>query len=202
MKKINFYLLSMVLAAITLLFQNNSFAEDYYYKKVLTVPTPEIPNQDEYVVRENRTNFWIIGAGAMVEKLPISIAEYTLPLIFVAYENIHKKSIGDFDFSWAIGFYDLIPELEFALTVPLKPFDIKISFGGYYDFIIGGNTGMLVKGGIIVNKTIGMDLIWIPIGTQPTVSYSQSLKQKKFVENDGSHGLNFPIMGVLVSYRI
>lgn len=202
MKKFNFYLFSIAFVLATFLSQNSLLATDYYYKKVITVPTPEIASSDDYAERENKTNFWIIGGGAMVEKLPLAIAEYTLPIIFVAYENIHKKSIGGLDFSWSIGFYDLMPEIEFAITIPVKPFDIRISTGGYYDFIIGGHTGLLVKSGIILNKRIGLDVILVPIGTQPTVSYSQSLKQKKFVENDGTHGLDFPIMGVLISFRL
>ena len=202
MKKINFYLCLLALAVVTFLFQNSLLAQDYYYKKVVTVPTPEIFSPDDYAERENKTYFWIIGGGCMVEKLPLSAAEYILPMFFVAYESIHKKSIGDFDFSWSMGFYDLMPEIEFALTIPVKPFDIRISAGGYYDFIIGGHAGLLTKAGLILNKRIGMDVIFIPIGTQPTVSYSQSLKANKIIENDGEHGLDFPVMGVLFSFRI
>ncbi|MCX7698595.1 MAG: hypothetical protein N2114_03920 [Candidatus Goldbacteria bacterium] len=204
MKNTNLFL-KVVLVALVLvcgsMMQNVYSQEGYYYKKAVTVPAPEIEN-DEYTAREGRTYFWIVGGGAMVEKLPISAAKYTLPIIFVAYESIYKKSISALDFSWSIGFYDLMPEIEFAVTVPLKPFDIKLSAGGYYDLIIGGHAGLLTKVGIIINKTIGFDVILVPIGTQPTVSYSESLKKQKIIENDGQHGLDFPIMGMMFSVRI
>jgi len=185
---------------LSLLKQNIYSQESYYYKKAVTVPVPEIEN-DEYAAREGRTYFWIVGGGAMVEKLPISAAKYTLPMIFVAYESIYKKSISALDFSWSIGFYDLMPEIEFAVTIPIKPFDIRLSAGCYYDIIIGGHAGLLTKTGIIINKTIGLDVILIPIGTQPTVSYSESLKKQKIIENDGEHGLDFPIMGMMFTLR-
>ncbi len=155
-----------------------------------------------YDERESRTGFWIIGGGAAVNRLPVSASEYTLPLIFFAYESIHKKAIGDLDFSWSIGFYDLMPEIEAAVTMPLKPFDLRVSAGAYYDFIIGGHGGLLLKFGVVMNKYLGIDVLLIPIGTQPAVSYSESLKQQKIVMNDGEHGLDFPLYGLLLSVRM
>ena len=72
----------------------------------------------------------------MVNRMPISASEYTLPIAFFAYESIYKKMLGPFDFSWSIGFYDLMPEIEFSAILPLKPFDLRVSAGAYYDFII------------------------------------------------------------------
>lgn len=155
-----------------------------------------------YDERESRTGFWILGGGAAVNKLPVSASEYTLPLVFFAYESIQKKAIGDLDFSWSIGFYDLMPEIEAAVTMPLKPFDLRVSAGAYYDFIIGGHAGLLLKFGVIMNKYLGVDVLFIPIGTQPEVSYSESLKQGRIVLNDGEHGLDFPLFGLLLSVRM
>ena len=155
-----------------------------------------------YDERESRTGFWILGGGAAVNRLPVSASQYTLPLVFFAYESIQKKAIGELDFSWSIGFYDLMPEIEAAVTMPLKPFDLRVSAGAYYDFIIGGHAGLLLKFGIIMNKYLGIDVMLIPIGTQPEVSYSESLRQQRIVLNDGEHGLDFPLFGLLLSVRM
>jgi hypothetical protein len=160
-----------------------------------------IDNRDEYTKRDGRTGFWIVGAGAMVNKLPVSLSEYVLPMVYVAYERIQKKALGSLDFSWSFGFYDLMPEAEFAVIIPAKPFDFRVSVGGYYDFIFGGHAGVLAKVGVIIQKTISLDLVMVPIGTQPIISYSESLSQEKAVLNDGEHGMEFPVFGVLLSTR-
>lgn len=181
-------------------------AQEYYYKKAVTVdpviPVPETAERDVYAERDSRTGFWLIGAGAMVNRLPLSASEFTLPLIYFAYESIYKKMMGPFDFSWCIGLYDLIPEIEFAVIMPMKPFDFRVSVGGYYDFIIGGHAGMLLKTGIILNKYVQFDLMFVPIGSQPTISYSELLETGNKVDYDGTNGLKFPIFGALLSIRI
>ena len=92
-----------------------------------------------------------LTGGAAVNSLPISASKFTLPLVYVAYEAISKKSLGDFDSSWSFGLYDLM---------------------------------------------------FIPIGSQPTVSYSEFLAKQHIVTNDGSHGLNFSVFGVLLGFRL
>ena len=180
-------------------------AQDYYYRKAVTVdpamPTPEITDRDLYAERDTRTGFWLLGAGAMVNRLPLSASEYTLPMVYFAYESIYKKMMGTLDFSWSIGFYDLMPEIEFAVILPMKPFDLRLSGGGYYDLIIGGSAGTLWKLGVILNKYVQFDMLIIPFGTQPAVSYSESLKQHRIVNNDGNHGLKFPVFGAMLSTR-
>jgi hypothetical protein len=157
--------------------------------------------KEEYDRRSGRTGFWILGAGAAVDKLPIAASKYTLPMVFFAYESIHKKALGELDFSWSFGLYDLMPEFELAVIIPVKPFDFRVSVGGYYDFWLGGHGGLLVKAGVILNKTVGLDIMLIPYGTQPSVSYSETLNKGYVVENDGDHGLEFPLFGVLLSTR-
>lgn len=157
--------------------------------------------RDLYAEKENKTGFWIIGAGGAVNSLPLAASKFTLPLIYVAYEGVNKRSLGNIDTSWSFGLYDFMPEVEFALIMPVKPLDFRLSVGAYYDIIIGGHAGVLVKAGAILNKTYSFDLMVIPIGTQPSVSYSESLSQQKIVKNDGSHGLEFPVFGVLASIR-
>jgi hypothetical protein len=34
-----------------------------------------------------------------------------------------------------------MPEIEFGMTIPAKPFDFRLSAGGFYDVIIGGMFG-------------------------------------------------------------
>ncbi len=157
---------------------------------------------DEYDARANKTGYWVVGVGAAVNSLPLSASKFTLPLLYVGYESINRKSIGDMDMAWAFGLYDLMPEIEFAVMIPAKPFDFRISAGGFYDVIIGGTVGVIAKAGVIINKSMQFDLVFIPIGTQPTVSYSESLAQQHIVMNDGKHGLDFPVFGVQVSYRM
>ena len=176
-------------------------AEEYNYKRTI-VQSSTVENEDPYEARASRTGYWIVGGGAAVNKMPISASKFTLPLAYVAYESINKKSIGDFDFSWSFGLYDLMPEIEFGLIIPAKPFDFRLSVGAFYDVIIGGTLGMLCKAGVIINKSVQFDLMFIPIGTQPTISYSESLAQQHIVENDGDHGLEFPVFGVLIGFRI
>ncbi|HPI02285.1 MAG TPA: hypothetical protein PLB12_00075 [Candidatus Goldiibacteriota bacterium] len=163
-----------------------------------TVPSWE---RDVYAEKENKTGFWVLGAGGAVNSLPLASSKFTLPLIYLAYEGVNKKSLGNFDTSWSFGLYDFMPEAEFAVIMPVKPLDFRLSVGAYYDIIIGGHAGMLVKAGAILNKTYSFDVMVIPIGTQPSVSYSESLSQQKIVENDGKHGLEFPVFGVLASIR-
>ena len=201
----NLILKVLAVAVTTAVLAPAATAQDYYYKKAVTVdsiPVPEIQDRDVYAERDTRTGFWLIGAGAMVNRLPLSASDYTLPMFYFAYESIYKKMINPFDFSWSIGFYDLMPEIEFAVIMPMKPFDFRLSVGGYYDLIFGGHAGMLVKTGIILNKCVQFDVLLIPFGTQPTVSYSESLKQGRIVLNDGNHGLKFPVFGALISMRI
>ncbi|PKL92034.1 MAG: hypothetical protein CVV21_04615 [Candidatus Goldiibacteriota bacterium HGW-Goldbacteria-1] len=157
--------------------------------------------RDIYAEKEDKTGFWVIGAGGAVNSLPLASSKFTLPLIYVAYEGVNKKALGIFDASWSFGLYDFMPEAEIALILPVKPIDFRLSVGAYYDIIIGGHAGVLVKAGAILNKTYSFDLMVIPIGTQPSVSYSESLSQQKIVENDGNHGLEFPVFGVLTSIR-
>jgi len=173
-------------------------AEGYYYKQGLEQENTEV---DSYDVKDSKTGFWILGGGLMVGSLPLSQSETNLPMVFFAYESIHKKMLGSMDFSWSIGFYDLMPEVEFAAIMPVKPFDVRIAVGGYYDFIIGGHAGMFFKAGMIINKLVGVDLVMIPIGTQPSVSYQDSIEQGEIVPYDGENGLDFPIYGLLVSLR-
>jgi hypothetical protein len=184
-------------------------AQDYYYKKAVTVDSSakaaaeELTGErDVYAERDSKTGFWLIGGGAMVNRLPLSASEFTLPMLYFAYESIYKKAMGPFDFSWSIGFYDLMPEIEAAVFLPMKPFDLRISVGGYYDFIIGGHAGMLLKTGIVLNKYAQFDLLFVPFGTQPTISYSELLKTGNKVDYDGTNGLKFPLFGALVSIRI
>jgi hypothetical protein len=165
------------------------------------IQAPNAEDEDLYDSRAGKTGYWILGGGAAVNKMPLSASKFTLPLGYLAYESISKKSIGNNDFSWCFGLYDLMPELEFGMIIPAKPFDFRLSAGGFYDMIIGGSAGMLVKAGVIINKSLEFDLMFIPIGTQPTVSYSQSIQQSKIVENDGHHGLDFPVFGILFGLR-
>jgi hypothetical protein len=175
-------------------------AQDYYYKKAAV--SESIQDRDVYAERDTKTGFWIVGAGAMVNRLPLSASEFTLPMIYFAYESIYKKMLGAFDFSWSIGFYDLMPEIEFAVIMPMKPFDLRVSVGGYYDMILGGHAGMLMKTGIILNKYVQFDVLLIPFGTQPTISYQELITTGKKVEYDGTNGLKFPVFGALLSIRI
>jgi hypothetical protein len=182
-----------------------AMAEDYYYKKTVAVDpavqAPDTAERDLYAERDTKTGFWLFGAGAMVNRLPLSASEYTLPMVYFAYESIYKKMMGSLDFSWSIGFYDLMPEIEFGAILPMKPFDLRLSGGGYYDLILGGSAGTLWKLGIILNKAVQFDVLIIPFGTQPAVSYSESLKQHHIVNNDGQHGLKFPVYGAMLSTR-
>jgi hypothetical protein len=180
-------------------------AQDYYYKKataVETVQATDTQERDIYAEKESKTGFWLVGAGAMVNKLPLTAADFTLPMIYFSYESVYKKMLGPLDFAWSLGFYDLMPELEFAVSMPMKPFDLRLSVGGYYDLVIGGAGGMLVKMGVVLNKTVQFDVLLIPIGTQPTISYSELLSTGKKVNYDGTNGLKFPIFGALLSMRI
>ncbi len=193
---------AVAMAVVVLGVAGSVFAEDFYYKKSVGNSAPDLAGDDLYEQRESRTGFWIIGGGAMVNRMPIAASQYTLPIAFFAYESIYKNMLGPFDFSWSIGFYDLMPEIEFSAILPLKPFDLRFSAGAYYDLIIGGHAGLLLKGGVIINKYIGFDVLLIPIGTQPTVSYSQTMDQGRIVENDGEHGLDFPIFGAMITFRL
>jgi hypothetical protein len=74
--------------------------------------------------------------------------------------------------------------------------------GGYYDMILGGHAGMLMKTGIILNKYVQFDVLLIPFGTQPTISYQELITTGKKVEYDGTNGLKFPVFGALLSIRI
>lgn len=199
MKKLNVVVLTALV--LTAGMAANVKAEDYNYKRTIAQAAPA-DSDDPYEARASKTGYWILGGGAAVNSLPISASKFTLPLVYVAYESISKKSLGDFDSSWSFGLYDLMPEIEFGMTIPAKPFDFRFSAGGFYDVIIGGMFGVLCKAGVIINKSVEFDLMFIPIGSQPTVSYSESLAQQHIVENDGSHGLKFPVFGVLLGFRI
>jgi hypothetical protein len=173
----------------------------YGRKTMQQVAAGEGDAEDLYQERASRTGFWMFGAGAAVNSMPISASKFTLPLVYLGYESIEKKALGDYDFSWAFGLYDLMPEVELGMIIPAKPFDFRFSAGGFYDVIIGGTLGVLLKAGVIINKAMEFDLMFIPIGTQPSVSYSESLAQQHIVMNDGKHGLDFPVYGILVGYR-
>lgn len=205
MKKL---IVMVIAAAVTAaVFAPAVMAEDFYYKKAAVnddMADLVKAEKDVYAEKDSKTGFWLIGAGAAVDRLPLTAAKFSLPMFYFAYESIYKKMLGTLDFSWSIGFYDLMPELEFAVLMPMKPFDIRISAGGYYDLIIGGAAGMLVKLGVILNKTVQFDLLMIPIGTQPTISYQDliSTGKKIDVSEAANNGLKFPIFGVLLSIRI
>jgi hypothetical protein len=191
-----------VMAVTALVFTATAlFAQGYNYKSVLKEEKSQGALLDQYDENAKKNGMWIIGAGAAINRLPVAASEFTLPLFYFGYEALQKKALGEMDYSWCFGFYDFMPSVEFAAYINAKPFDFRFSAGGYYDLIIGGSAGVVCKAGVVINKSVGFDVLMIPVGTQPSVSYSESLKTGKVVENDGSHGLEFPVYGVMVNFR-
>lgn len=193
----------LAILAVAMAMAVQAYAEGYNYKSLVTEEktTPAAAKGDQYDEMAKKNGYWILGAGAAINKLPVAASEYTLPLVYLGYEALQKKALGDLDFAWCFGFYDFMPSIEFAAYINAKPFDFRFSAGGYYDLIFGGSAGLVCKAGVVINKGLSFDVLVIPVGTQPEISYSESMKQGKFVKNDGDAGLDYPVYGVMLNMR-
>ena len=154
---------------------------------------------------------WGWGVGGVVNRLPIAVSTFNVPLQYICYEHTFGDN-PEAPFKTSVspglyGFYGVfpVPSLESSIIYDPGPVGGRLSVGAFYDILVGGHWGMSVKLGSIIHRKYELDLVLVPVGEEhPRVIYSELLDARKLKENKqdpetGEWGqtIEFPYYGLL-----
>lgn len=154
------------------------------------------------------------GMGLVVDRLPVSMANLTIPLSYYAWERQFVDPMRRVRAGIEIGtygFYGLLPIPELGTNMYIggedQPIVGKIGIGGFYDIIVGGHGGLMIKAGIIAANRFDINLMIVPVGSDSKRSYSEFLgletktEAKEYYDRHGYY-VKLPYYGLMIGLRI
>ncbi len=134
---------------------------------------------------------WYWGAGAVVSDLPVIKARLRVPFSQFLYEYNITDPAKTYRFSLGGGLYGLngilpVPAFQPSLYLGSENNEImgRLSAGLFSDITVGGHSGVMFSGGVVIKNRIDLSLVIVPFGVQPVRPYSEILgsTQEEFIE--------------------
>jgi len=147
---------------------------------------------------------FVVGGGGVSNDWPVATADLKFGMGQIAWERfISDYQRGLMKYSWEMGSYfmDLkapVPYVQGNYYIGEYPFYMKLSVGTGAEVIVGGHAMIYGKLGLEIGELLEMSLLFVPVGTQPKVSYSD------LTTKEGEAGytpINFPYVGFLVTLK-
>lgn len=172
------------------------------------------PAKDE---RTWKGSHWTWGVGGVVNKLPLALSTFNVPLQYVSYEHTFgddpeaplKVSVSP----GLYGFYGFFPVPSLESSIVYDPGQIggRLAVGAFYDILVGGHWGMSTKLGAVIHRKYELDLVLVPVGQEhPKVVYDYQIWKIWELNKNEYHGkdpetgeeiwdqtIEFPYFGLL-----
>lgn len=178
----------------------------YSFDDYLLAYENRIYNVDEFRKFKDgyRRDRFVLGVGGAADSFPIANATTKFLIVQLGWEhfwsryqrNLFKHSM-EMGFNLLNGFLPT-PYFQYNAYFGAPPFYGKVGLGFLSEVFVGGHIGGYVRLGIEVLEVIEFNIVIVPFGTDPGVSYVDGTPKGQ----PGYIPINFPYFGAFLAYKI